>query len=430
MAQTAAAAAASSRADVADARLRRVIERTLQSNRDLRIAALNIERARALYGIQQAAEQPAIGAAGSALRQRIGADTSSSGQARSTTTLSAQLALASYEIDFFGRVRNLSEAALQSFLATESSRRATQIALVADTANAWLALAADTQRLELARQTLKAREDAYALTRRAYELGGQSGLTLLQSQTAVDTARADVGAFEAQRRLSRNALELLAGGPLPPDALPDGGETVATALIEVPAGLPSEVLAQRPDVIAAEHQLRGAQASIGAARAAFFPRISLTAAAGLASTSLSGLFDGGAAGWSFAPSISLPIFDGGSARANLRAAEVQRDIQIAGYEKTLQTAFREVADALAQRSTLGERLAAQQSLVEASRRSLALSQARFRSGADSYLEVLDAQRSLYAAQQALISLRQLEQVNRLVLYKALGGGWQPADREG
>ncbi|MEF7614647.1 efflux transporter outer membrane subunit [Aquincola sp. MAHUQ-54] len=406
-----------------DDRLRRLIELTLVQNRDLRVAALNIERARAQYRIQAAAELPAVNATGSATRQHQPASVSSTGQARTTGQYSAQLALASYEIDVFGRVRNLSEAALQSFFASESTRRSTQISLVADTAAAWLTLAADQQRLALAQQTLKAREDSYGLTRRAYELGGQSGLTLIQAQTTVDTARVDVAAYTAQVQQSRNALNLLAGAPVPAELLPGGPIAPVAALIEVPPDLPSTVLQQRPDVIAAEHQLQGSHASIGAARAAFFPRITLTAAAGVASNGLSALFDGGNGAWSFVPSITLPIFNAGSNEANLRVAEVQRDIQLATYEKTLQTAFREVADALAQRSTLGERLAAQQSLADATGRTLELSQARFRSGADSYLEVLDAQRSLYAAQQTLITLRLAEQTNRLTLYRVLGGGW-------
>lgn len=405
-------------------RLRGTIELALANNRDLRVAALNIERARAQFRIQEAAALPAVNATGSGNSQRQPASVSASGQARTTSTYSAQLAISAYELDFFGRVRNLSDAALQTFFATEHNRRTTQIALVADTATAWLNLAADQQRLLLAQQTLKARQDSYDLTRRAYELGGQSGLTLAQAQTTVDSARVDVAAYTTQVQQSRNALELLIAGPVPATLLPDGAiERPVAALVEVPAALPSSVLQQRPDVMAAESLLRGTQASIGAARAAFFPRITLTAAAGVASGELSALFSGGNGAWSFVPSISLPIFNAGSNQANLDVAVAQRDIQLATYEKTLQVAFREVADALAQRSTLAERLAAQQSLTEATGRTLSLSQALFRSGAYSYLEVLDAQRTLYTAQQTLITLRLAEQANRLSLYRALGGGW-------
>ncbi|WP_046114627.1 efflux transporter outer membrane subunit [Aquincola tertiaricarbonis] len=420
-----AAAALAWREFFTEPRLRATIELALANNRDLRVAALNIERARAQFRIQEAAGLPAVNATGSGNNQRQPASVSASGEARTTSTYSAQLAISAYELDFFGRVRNLSDAALQTFFATEHNRRTTQIALVADTATAWLNLAADQQRLLLARQTLKARQDAYDLTRRAYELGGQSGLTLAQAQTTVDSARVDVAAFTTQVQQSRNALELLAAGPVPTALLPDGAiERPVAALVELPAALPSSVLQQRPDVMAAESLLRGTQASIGAARAAFFPRITLTAAAGVASGELSALFGGGNGAWSFVPSISLPIFNAGSNQANLDVATAQRDIQLATYEKTLQVAFREVADALAQRSTLAERLASQQSLTEATGRTLQLSQALFRSGAYSFLEVLDAQRSLYTAQQALITLRLAEQANRLTLYRVLGGGWQ------
>lgn len=410
---------------VTDPKLRDTLALALANNRDLRIAALNIERARAQFEVQGAAALPTVNATGSATQQGQPASLSSTGQARTLHQYNAQLALASYELDFFGRVRNLSDAALQSFFATEHNRRSAQISLVADTATAWLTLAADRQRLALAQQTLKAREETYRLTRRAFELGGQSGLTLLQVQTTVDSARADVAAYTAQARQSLNALNLLAGAPVPEVLLPEQPvEAPVVALVAVPAALPSSVLQQRPDVMAAERLLEGSHASIGAARAAFFPRITLTGSAGVASNELSQLFAGGGGAWSFVPSISLPIFTGGLNQANLRTAEVQRDIQLASYEKTLQVAFREVADALAQRGTLGERLAAQRSLTEASARSLALSQARFRSGADSYLEVLDAQRTLYTAQQTLINLQLAEQANRLVLYRVLGGGWK------
>jgi len=343
--------------------------------------------------------------------------------------------LQAYELDFFSRVRNLSDAALQSYYATEAAQRSTQITLVADVATAWLQLAADTRQLQLAQQTLKSRQDGYGLTKRAYELGGQSGLTLIQAQTTVDAARVSVAAYSASAAQSRHALELLAGGPVPEDLLPArsddqgdaGGEGEIAVLLDVPAGLPSSLLTQRPDVIAAEHELIASHAQIGAARAAFFPRITLTASAGTASRALGDLFASRNNTWSFSPGITVPIFDGGANRANLRVAEVDRDLQLAAYEKTLQVAFREVADALSARGTLGEQLAAQQSLVEATGRSLSLSQARFKGGAESYLEVLDAQRSLYTAQQTLIDLQLAEQANRLTLYRVLGGGWTAED---
>lgn len=410
-----------------DEKLRGTVALALENNRDLRVAALNIERARAQYGIAHAGLFPSVGASAGGSRARTPASLSASGESRIAEQYSASIGLTSYELDLFGRVRNLGESALQSYFATEETRRSTQISLVAAVATAWLQLAADEQRLQLARNTLDNQRKAYELIERGHALGAQSGLALAQAQGTVDAARVDAAAFDSLVEQDRNALTLLVGAT-PPDALlPPQGALVAVVpavqLLAPPAGLPSSVLQQRPDVLAAEHALEASHADIGAARAAFFPRIALTASAGSASSSLSGLFKSGSAAWSFAPSISLPIFDGGANRANLRAAEARQQIQLASYEKTLQVAFREVADALAERRTLGERLAAQQSLQAASARSFALSEALFRSGSAGYLDVLVAQRSLYAAQQALIGLQLTEQVNRLTIYKTLGGGW-------
>jgi len=321
-------------------------------------------------------------------------------------------------------VKNLSDSALQSFLSTEATRRSTQISLVAETATAWLALAADMQRLKLAQDTLASQQKSFDLTQRAHALGAQSGLALAQARTTVDSARVDVGTYTTQVAQDRNALNLLAGTTVPEALLPGDRSASVAALVDVPAGLPSTLLQQRPDVLAAEHLLQASHADIGAARAAFYPSISLTAAAGTASNSLSGLFKAGSGAWSFIPSINLPIFDAGANDANLKFAEAQREIDLASYEKTLQTAFREVADALAARSTLAERIAAQESLTAATERSFQLSNALFRGGSSSYLDVLDAQRSLYSAQQSLIGLRLAEQTNRLTLYKVLGGGWK------
>ncbi|HEX2011081.1 MAG TPA: efflux transporter outer membrane subunit, partial [Roseateles sp.] len=267
-------------------------------------------------------------------------------------------------------------------------------------------------------------QTSYELTRQARALGGASELTLAQAQTTVDSARVDLARYTSQLAQDRNALELLVGAPLLAELLPgeDGLAAGASQLVEVPAGLPSETLQRRPDVRAAEHQLRAAEADVGAARAALFPSITLTAAAGSQSSSLSGLFDGGTGNWSFAPRIDLPIFDTGRRRANVQLSEADQAIAVAGYEKTLQTAFREVADALAVRATLAEQLAAQQSLTDATARRYELSQALHQNGASSYLELLDAQRSLYAVRQALITLRLSEQLNRITLYRALGGG--------
>lgn len=410
-------------------RLQGTIELALANNRDLRVAALNIERARAQYGIARAGLFPTVEAGAGGSRSRTPGSLSNSGEPRISSQYSANLGLTSYEIDLFGRVRNLGEAALQSYFQTEATQRGTQISLVASVATAWLQLAADEQRLQLARHTLESQRKSFDLVERSHRLGAQSGLALAQAQSTVDAARADVAAFDSQVEQDRNALALLVGATPPAELLPviatdTATATAATQLLVPPAGLPSSVLQQRPDVLAAEHALRASNADIGAARAAFFPRIALTASAGTASSTLSGLFAGGSKAWSFAPSVSVPIFDGGANRANLRVAQAQQQIQIATYEKTVQTAFREVADALAERRTLAERLDAQRSLLGATSRSFALSQSLFRSGASNYLDVLDAQRAYYAAQQTLIGLQLTEQTNRLSIYKALGGGWK------
>ena len=414
-----------------DARLQGVVELALANNRDLRVAALNIERARAQYGIARAGLFPTIDAGAGGSRSRTPGSLSTSGEARISSQYSADLGMTAYELDLFGRVRNLGEAALQSYFETEENRRSTQISLVASVATAWLQLAADEQRLQLARSTLESQRKSFDLIQRSHALGSQSGLALAQSQSTVEAARADAAAFDSQVEQDRNALALLVGATPPAELLPTTTTADAAQLLVPPAGLSSNVLQQRPDVRAAEHALRASNADIGAARAAFFPRIALTASAGTASSTLSGLFTSGSKAWSFAPSISVPIFDGGANRSNLKVAEAQQKIQLATYEKTVQTAFREVADALAERRTLAERLDAQRSLLGATSRSFELSQSLFRSGASSFLDVLDAQRAHYAAQQTLIGLQLTEQTNRLTIYKTLGGGWnEGADKNG
>ncbi len=401
--------------------LQQVLALALSHNRDLKIAWANIEKARAQYGVQRADQLPTIAASGQASRSR----TSTGNAAITSSQFNAQIGFTSYELDLWGRVRNLNDAALQQFLQTTVNQRSVEITLLADVANAWLTLAADQARLQLAQDTLSARRKAFELTQRMHALGASSGLVLAQNQTTVDSARADVAAYASQVEQGRNALQLLVGGPLPAALLPpplDNAMPPSAALLALPTPLPSSLLLARPDILAAEHSLRAATANIGAARAALFPSISLTAAAGSASRELSGLFDSGSGVWSFAPQIRLPIFDGGRNRANVRIAEANQQLALAQYEKTVQTAFREVADALAERAHWSERLDAQSSLVAATQQALTLSQARFKAGADDYLSVLDAQRSLYAAQQTHITLRLAEQVNRITLYKVLGGG--------
>jgi multidrug efflux system outer membrane protein len=410
-----------------DPALQRVIETALANNRDLRVAALNIEKARAQYRVQDAALFPTINASAGGNGSRTPADLSPSGTAQVSHSYSASLGFSAYELDLFGRVRSLDAQALEQFFSTTEARRSTQISLVAEVATAYLTMAADQDRLRLAQDTLASQGRTYQLNQRSFELGAASALTLRQAQTSVDTARVDVERYTAQVAQDRNALVLLAGADLPaellPQALPAGEAAAASPLASIPPGLPSDLLQRRPDILQAERDLKAANANIGAARAAFYPRISLTASAGSSSASLSNMFMGGSRTWSFAPQISLPIFDGGANRANLDIARTDRDINVAKYEKAIQTAFREVSDALAQRSTLGRQLEAQQSLVDATAESYRLSDARFKRGVDSYLSVLDAQRSLYTAQQNLIGTRLSRFTNLVTFYKTLGGGW-------
>jgi multidrug efflux system outer membrane protein len=408
----------------ADARLRQLIELALANNRDLRVAALNIERARAQYGIQRAALFPAIAATGSETAQRLPADLTQSGESRISRQYSATLGFAAYELDFFGRVRSLNEQALEQYLGTEEARRSAQIALVAEVANGWLTLAADRERLALARSTFDTRQKSFDLTRRSFEAGAVSALDLRQAETLLQSARADAARYTALVAQDENALALVAGAPVPPALLPERLADALTTVAELPAGVPSEVLTRRPDILQAERTLRAANASIGAARAAFFPSITLTASAGTASASLDGLFGAGSGTWSFMPQIRIPIFEAGRLQASLDVAEIQRDINVAQYEKAIQSAFREVADALAERATVAEQLDARRKLVEATAASFRLSEARYRSGIDSYLGLLDAQRTLYGAELDLIGVRLSEASSRVALYKALGGGWR------
>jgi multidrug efflux system outer membrane protein len=428
----------------ADADLRQVIALALANNRDLRVSALNIETARAQYDIQTAALLPnlsanigesaqrvpgnVIGAAsgvGAGIGNGNGATTTGNGRAIISRSYSANLALASYELDFFGKLRNLSQAGLETYLGTEEARRAQQIALVSQVAIAWLTLAADQQRLKLAGETVASQQTSYDLSRKRLEAGATSGVDVYDAQTSVETAKNDLAVYTAQVAIDVNALTLLVGSPLPPALQPKGDLDNVTQLAPIPAGLPSSLLQSRPDVLQAERSLRAANANIGVARAAFFPSISLTASGGSASSNLSGLFKGGSGAWSFAPSINLPIFDGGVNRANLKIARVSDQIAVAQYEKAIQTAFGEVSDALATRGTIDARINAQVALVEAATKSYRIYDARYKQGADTYLNALLAQRTLYAAQQGLITTRLARSSNAVTLYKVLGGGWQP-----
>lgn len=404
-----------------DEQLQKLIALALKNNRDLRIAALNIEKAQALYRIQRADLFPAVALDGRGIGQRVPASLTSSGEAMTVHQYSLDLGFSAYEIDLFGRVRSLKDAALEQFFATEEARRSVQISLVAEVASNYLTLAADKERLKIARETLETQQDSYDLIKSRFEAGVSSELDLRQAQTSVDSARVDIARFTSQVARDENALAFVIGSPVPGDLLPSGLSEI-TAMKEISAGLPSEVLQSRPDIMQAEDLLKAANANIGAARAAFFPRISLTTSIGLASNELSGLFEGGAETWIFAPRITLPIFESGKLRANLKASEVDRQIFLAQYEKAIQGAFREVADALAQQGTIDEEMNAQQSLTDATAVSYRLAQARYEKGIASHLNVLDAQRSLYSARQGMITVRLSRLINMVTVYKVLGGG--------
>ena len=404
----------------ADEKLQKIIEIALSNNRDLRLAALNVERARALYGIQRAELFPAVNAVGAWGKQRRSTDLISPGDPRTIEQYSVDLGIAAWEIDFFGRIRSLKDRALEEYLATEQARRSAQIALVSEVARVYMTLAADRENLKLARSTLETQHASYGLIQRRYEIGLANELELRQAQTRVDAARRDDARFTQLAAQDQNALNLLAAFPLSEDLLPADLSGV-TPPQEIYPGLSSEALLNRPDIVAAEHRLKGAYAFIGAARAALFPRISLTTSVGTASDELSGLFSSGSGTWNFAPQIVMPIFDARTWAA-LRVSKTDRKIILTQYEKAIQTAFREVADALAMQGTINQQVSAQQSLVNAVAETYRLSNKRYTTGIDSYLGVLDAQRSLYAAQRVLIALRLARIGNQVRLYAVLGGG--------
>jgi multidrug efflux system outer membrane protein len=408
-----------------DPKLQRVIGLALTNNLDLRLAALNVERARALYGIQRAELFPALQATAGGAKQRSSADLTAPGNPRTVEQYDVNLGIASWEVDLFGRIRSLKQQALQEYVATEEARRGAQIVLVSEVARAYFVLASDRQNLNLAQSTLEAQQGVYELIRRQYESGLATELDLNRSQTQVDAAKGDVARYTQMVAQDLNGLNLLAGSPVPEDLLPvDLAGVLPPEDIE--PGLSSEALLLRPDIIAAEHQLQAAYAYIGAARAAFFPRISLTTLIGTASDDLSGLFGDGTGTWSFAPRIAMPVFDS-RIWAAYRVSKATRKIALAQYEKAIQTAFREVADSLAVRGTVDQQVAAQQSIVDAARKIYDLSDRRYAQGIDSYLSVLDAQRSLYGAQQGLTSLHLSKLANRVRLYAVLGGGGGPVE---
>lgn len=419
-----------------DPTLQRLISLALANNRDLRVATLNVQAAQAQYRIQRADLFPTVAVSGLEEVEKYPAGVlassspgASSGHGGTPVPGGSTIRLfqvgvgfTSYEIDLFGKIRSLDRAALERYFGYEETRRSSQLTLVAEVASAYLAVLADETSLKVTRQTLESQTASYDLTRKSLDAGATTALALRQAGTTVDTARANLAAYTRQAEQDRNALMILIGVPLPADLVFDTDINAEKLSAELPVGVPSEVLARRPDVLAAEHQLVAANADIGAARAAFFPSITLTGQYGTASTQLSGLFKPGSTAWSFSPQVTLPIFAGGANVANLELSKVEKNVYIAQYEKALQSAFKEVDDALAARATLDEQLAAQRALLEDSSESYRLAEMRFRNGVDSFLPVLDAQRALYGAQLGVVSLQLLRLENMATLYKALGGG--------
>lgn len=404
-----------------DPALQQLIQTALVNNRDLRVAALNIDAYAAQYRIQRADLFPAVSANGSGSRQRVPARASQTGESNITSSYSATLGISSYELDLFGRVRSLSEEALQKYFATEEARRSTQISLVASVANAYLTWQADKELLKLTQDTLGAFEQSFKLTSRSNEVGVASALDLSQARTSVENARVQLARYTRQVAQDENSLTLLLGTGLPANLV---SQPLSDNLLsEVPAGLPSDLLQRRPDILQAEYNLKAANANIGAARAAFFPSISLTANAGTLSPDLGGLFKGGSGTWSFAPQINIPIFNAGSLRASLDYSKIQKEINVANYEKAIQTGFQEVSDGLAARETYKQQLEAQRGFVAANQDYYRLAERRYRIGVDSNLTFLDAQRQLFSAQQSLITDRLAQLTSEVTLYKALGGGW-------
>ena len=419
-----------------DPQLQQLIALALTNNRDLRVAALNVLSAQAQYRIQRAQLLPTIDASAVEQVNRIpigvleaeaptgvGGGTASALPSGITThTYDVTVGFTNYELDLFGRIRSLSHAAQQQYFSSGETRRNVQLTLVAEIATAYITVLADQTLLDLTRDTLKSQQDSYALTEKTFNGGTNTELALRQAETTVDTARANLAQYTRQLAQDRDALQLLLGAPIPDDIDFSRGLDRPNVVAELEEGIPSDVLVRRPDVLAAEHQLMAANAQIGAARAAFLPSITLTGDFGTESTQLSGLFKGGSHAWAFSPQISVPIFAGGANVANLQATKLARDTAVAQYEKAIQTAFQEVADALIARSTLDEQLRAQQALVTASERAYRLADMRYRGGVDTYLNALVAQISLYSAEQQLQTVRLTRLGNLVTLYKALGGG--------
>lgn len=407
------------RATFTDQRLQGLIQTALTQNRTLRAAVADVAAARAQYQVQRASLFPTVDASGGA--SYVHAPTVTSAKAVTTHSFSLGLGVTAYELDLFGKQRSLSNAAFEQYLATDEGRRSAQLSIITEVANAWLTLAADRTALNVALATQKSGDETLTLTRRRFDSGVSSELEVSQAQTVVEQARADVARFTAAAAKDKNALDLAVGAPVDEAATAGDINEAMGALAEVPAGLSSEILLLRPDVLQAEHGLKAANANIGAARAAFFPSITLTGQAGQASGSLSGLFNSSSSIWSFTPAITLPIFDAGRNIANLKVTKAQKESAVAQYEGAVQAAFRDVADGLADRAGTERQLQATQALADASANALRLSTARYERGTDPYLTTLDSQRQLYAAQQALVAVQLARAQNTVTLYKALGG---------
>ncbi len=408
-----------------DPALTRLIEQALANNPDLRTAVLRVQEAQAAYGVQRSARVPTVGVGLDATRAHTPADLSLSSNAATGSQYQAGLGISSWEIDFWGRIASLNDAALQSFLATDAARHAVSVALVAQVANAYLGLRELDERLRLAQASETSQRESLRIFTRRLEVGSASRLELTQVETLLTQAESLVVQVQQQREAQSLALGVLLGDPSGTPVVPEGSAPFDVHLLAPLApGLPSDLLNNRPDVVAAEHQLRGANANIGAARAAFFPRISLTAFGGSASTELDRLFRGASRAWSFAPSLSLPIFDGGRNRANLDLAEVRKNLAVVQYEQTVQNAFRDVADALSAQHWLQQQVGVQERALAAQRERARLSRLSYDHGASSFLDVLDAERNLISAGQQLVQTRRALLSSRVALYAALGGGSQ------
>jgi multidrug efflux system outer membrane protein len=398
--------------------LKKVVELAVKNNKDLKIALLNIQSARATYRISRADSFPNVNANADITHSR---SINSSNQATTLHNYSANIG-ASYEIDLFGKIQSLNESALQSYLSTQFAANTTKVSLISETINAWLTIATHNEQLRLSMQTVENLKKAHELTQKRFFAGVISQADVLDASAALKKAQIDVISYNTMIKQDKNALELLVAQPLSDELLPKEFKEHENWLMIVKAGISSKVLLTRPDIIEAEYNLKSKNANIGAARAAFFPSISLTANTGIASKSLSSLFDGGAQNvWSFSPSITIPIFNAGQNSANLDYTFAQRDIALAKYEKTIQTAFKEVCDALATRATINEQIKKQKELVDAVSKSYDIALGKYKVGTGSYLNVLISQRTLYSAQQSLISRYQEDLTNRVSLYSSLGG---------